>query len=1253
MLSDDGKEFVDTQYAPYASNPVIGTTADGTASIKTSSLGEGCFRVYVRGLDKYGSVGPGTGATFVVDGTAPKLTSASITPTTSETSGSNNARPTIKWSGATDKYLKQVQYSVDGGSYASMGTTASGSFTLPAGKITSTGKHTIKVCAIDKAGNMSTVKTFNYYYTTDKPVIGKMQVSEDTNGVQLFLDNIKEAGKVFQGGSVSYAVVAHGSKPADSNYTALSGSVTNGRLISTITNLSKADGIYDVYVKIKNSQGLWSEPSVKTLYHFPKSVYDGDLSLVAESVKENEKESDSWKLKWDKENITSVDLYISLDGEDFVKKQTVTTDEVQLDFSDVDSYAMYRICATYKDGSKKLSDIITMEKIEKDDAISEMKAELKSSLGAVAVSEMKEKEIAEYVSLEAVATTTEGKNETVYYYRQTDKDSDADGLDDGYEMWDFGSNIEEADTDGDGFDDRYEVFVLGTNPSVYTADKDSDGDGLTNLQEKEKGTDPYLADSDFDGINDAIDSEPRKTDTNSGKSVNYQVSVHKGLYDLEQDGQIFNPYSLLSKKIVISGSETLQFYDDSGNLTTELTKADGKNYLNTYTWNREEQKTYMTYNGLAYAYTYDSMGNILTVDVNGKRLVQYVYGYDYEEDEETGASYKSDCYLLRVNYANGGNIRYQYEDMDVLSMKEDENGNVTTETKKEHKLAYVKVDGKATDSSTYTYNQYGNVTKYVDSDNGVTYNYTYDSKQNLTGITGDNGFSMTTHSTDNSDEKTGKTSYTTDTTWKLGQDEKKLHYSYESTEESKTETAVTDLITGTKQTIERNLENGNETVKIGDTISWNATQEEKQGKITYKNGSTLLYTYDDNGNITKISEKSDSAATETILATYSYDGMSQLLRENNRQANTTTVYSYDTNGNLTESKVYPYTEGNISGNPTTTHTWNYKNSDWRDLLTEYDGSTITYDAGGNPLTYRNGSNLTWQGGRQLKQYEDSKQTVRYTYNDEGIRTKKTVTNKQTGKTVTKNYYLNNSNILAEEVTGSDNDRTIWYAYDGEGKLTGFTYDGADYYYQRNLQDDIIGIYNASGDKVVSYNYDAWGKLTKLTDDSGKNLGEINPFRYRGYYYDEDTSWYYLQSRYYDVEVGRFLNADDVHYLGEEGISCNLFTYCDNDSINSIDIQGTTKYRVYKGNNALKVISKITAKLIHKTISTVRLGSKIMAMTATGAGAVYAMFRSLSLSVNLCTIVMHTASLVTAISFYKMYKGFRMGYFMGGYVIKRM
>jgi RHS repeat-associated protein len=80
-------------------------------------------------------------------------------------------------------------------------------------------------------------------------------------------------------------------------------------------------------------------------------------------------------------------------------------------------------------------------------------------------------------------------------------------------------------------------------------------------------------------------------------------------------------------------------------------------------------------------------------------------------------------------------------------------------------------------------------------------------------------------------------------------------------------------------------------------------------------------------------------------------------------------------------------------------------------------------------------------------------------------------------------------------------------------------------------------------------------MTDMEDGSGCSLGEINPFRYRGYYYDEDTGWYYLQSRYYDAEVGRFLNADDVHYLGDETLSCNLFTYCANNPVNYSDFNG--------------------------------------------------------------------------------------------------
>ena len=124
-------------------------------------------------------------------------------------------------------------------------------------------------------------------------------------------------------------------------------------------------------------------------------------------------------------------------------------------------------------------------------------------------------------------------------------------------------------------------------------------------------------------------------------------------------------------------------------------------------------------------------------------------------------------------------------------------------------------------------------------------------------------------------------------------------------------------------------------------------------------------------------------------------------------------------------------------------------------------------------------------------------------------------------------------------------------------LTGFRYDGADYYYRKNLQGDIIGIINAAGTELVSYSYDAWGNILWTEDDSEKNLGELNPFRYRGYYYDTETGLYYLNSRYYDPRTGRFINADEVEYLGEDAeFSCNLYAYCGNNPVMGIDPEGT-------------------------------------------------------------------------------------------------
>ena len=124
-----------------------------------------------------------------------------------------------------------------------------------------------------------------------------------------------------------------------------------------------------------------------------------------------------------------------------------------------------------------------------------------------------------------------------------------------------------------------------------------------------------------------------------------------------------------------------------------------------------------------------------------------------------------------------------------------------------------------------------------------------------------------------------------------------------------------------------------------------------------------------------------------------------------------------------------------------------------------------------------------------------------------------------------------------------------------------TYDGADYVYKKNLQGDIIGILDSNLNEVVKYTYDSWGKVLSVTDAEGKevtdeyNIGLVNPFRYKGYYYDYETGYYYLKTRYYNPEWGRFLNADGLFESGHEVLGNNLYTYCSNNPINYCDPDG--------------------------------------------------------------------------------------------------
>lgn len=302
------------------------------------------------------------------------------------------------------------------------------------------------------------------------------------------------------------------------------------------------------------------------------------------------------------------------------------------------------------------------------------------------------------------------------------------------------------------------------------------------------------------------------------------------------------------------------------------------------------------------------------------------------------------------------------------------------------------------------------------------------------------------------------------------------------------------------------------------------------------NGVGTSYTYDTNGNIETITQNGQ-------VTKYYYDELNEVIREDNQELNKTNTYAYDLGGNITEKVAYAYTTGAL-GTPTQTINYGYADSNWKDKLNSYDGKAITSDAIGNPLTY-DGWTYTWEEGRQLATMVKGATNLSFKYNDSGIRTQKTVNG------VTTKYTLNGDKVTLED-NGTDK---IYYTYGAAGNLVSMNLNGTEYYYIQNAQSDITGLFDKTGTQVVGYSYDTWGKLFSTTGTLASTIGAKNPYLYRGYRSDSETGLYYLQSRYYNADWGRFVNADGN--LGAQGelLFANVFAYCVNNTINLADHDG--------------------------------------------------------------------------------------------------
>ena len=503
---------------------------------------------------------------------------------------------------------------------------------------------------------------------------------------------------------------------------------------------------------------------------------------------------------------------------------------------------------------------------------------------------------------------------------------------------------------------------------------------------------------------------------------------------------------------------------------------------------------------LGYTFSYDAFGNMTNAQVGNGLLAMYLYG------EQNGA-------LEEMLYANGGYTEYTYDTLGRPKTTQYSGGKTLT----------------------YTYDGNGQLSRLKESGNGgsaILSYFQYDTLGRLISNRKQIGYTTILHTNAFYNEKNRLVKQS----WRVGKTNAATYteeYGYNGYDGliRRVYSAAGSTIAIERDTLRRvaSVSNGvyNKTFTYRTRDDGHATNQIKT--VNYEDLAVPLtygYTYDSMGNIKTVTDPIDGNKT------YTYDNQGQMTKEVIGSA--TYTYTYDKVGNILTA--------NKDG---VAHTYTYGDNSWGDLLTKYDGVDITYDAIGNPLSYYNGKNwsFTWVEGRTLSKATSGNTTVSYTYDKtNGMRLSKKVGSK------TYEYYYADSQLL--RMTVSDG-VTMDFFYDHNGQPYAVKYNGTTYYYVLNQQGDVVRIVSAGGDSQGTYRYDAWGNILYATDST---LMNNNPLRYRGYVYDTETGFYYLSSRYYDPEIGRFINADSL--IDNRGIiTQNLFQYCGNNPVNNADPSG--------------------------------------------------------------------------------------------------
>ena len=506
-----------------------------------------------------------------------------------------------------------------------------------------------------------------------------------------------------------------------------------------------------------------------------------------------------------------------------------------------------------------------------------------------------------------------------------------------------------------------------------------------------------------------------------------------------------------------------------------------------------------------YEFNYTDDGNLLNVKIGGAETISYTY-------DDSGN-------LVSENYANGSKIRYEYND----------DGYVTAQYRDNSTSPYV----------TFAYNTEGELTQKINYDSDLRYTY------------GENGSFEVYRMSDN----TLVQSYSETVT---EADEEQGIEAQTDINETHFGTVYSSVIKGNSIS----YATGSDTFEYGYNEDDNGTIVSDYIKYNRSNILSSEYTYNDNSDITKKLFEDGKVFENT------YDNKGRII--STQYGGNYNDYEYDNNNQVTYftnydiAADYSYDErGNITYKQTTGEEelyFCYDNDGWTDKITEINNVSVSYDENGNILDY--GSRcFNWYNGRQLESVYDSEIGLdcSYTYDENGIRTSKNVNGVTT-------YYNTRDGVILSQTDGTN---TIYFQYDESGVPIGYIYNDIQIFYRTNQNGDVIGLVLPDGTVIANYNYDAWGNTVSINVlydwKPLRDIAEANPLRYRGYYLDSETGYYYLQSRYYDPSICRFINADEIGMALEnrdENYGYNIFVYCYNNPINNEDYSGKASYPEY-------------------------------------------------------------------------------------------